>query len=266
VSLFFLYYNYCRPHQTLTKAASGTKTTPAMASGLTERVWTVKDIVALMDPRQLGLVRGSKPSPDAVVLPRLPPLHTLPVRECDPCAGHGLCPRHPRTIDIPGFLEHSRAYRVDAPIMVQFDRRATNEGIDGCVHGGESRTAGVGIMAQTATRQRDRTAIIEGMLPKARHIDLTHQFVEQPDLELVSRHVTERPPMYGARGDDDGVHLPDRLEQLADAVLVRRIHLEFPVGFACCDDLVSRGKLLGDKRSQSARSANQKDFHKLSNA
>jgi hypothetical protein len=50
VSLFFLYYNYCRPHQTLTKAASGTKTTPAMASGLTERVWTVKDIVALMDP------------------------------------------------------------------------------------------------------------------------------------------------------------------------------------------------------------------------
>jgi IS1 family transposase len=50
VSLFFLYYNYCRPHQTLTKAASGTKTTPAMASGLTDHVWTVKDIVALMDP------------------------------------------------------------------------------------------------------------------------------------------------------------------------------------------------------------------------
>jgi hypothetical protein len=28
VSLFFLYYNYCRPHQTLTKAARGVKTTP----------------------------------------------------------------------------------------------------------------------------------------------------------------------------------------------------------------------------------------------
>ena len=39
-----------RPHQTLTKAANGTKTTPAMASGLTDRVWTVRDIVALMDP------------------------------------------------------------------------------------------------------------------------------------------------------------------------------------------------------------------------
>ncbi len=53
VSLFFLYYNYCRPHQTLTKAAGGTKTTPAMASGLADKVWTVKDIVALMDPATL---------------------------------------------------------------------------------------------------------------------------------------------------------------------------------------------------------------------
>ncbi len=52
-SLFFLYYNYCRPHQTLTKAAQGVKTTPAMASGLTDKVWTVKDIVALMDPQRL---------------------------------------------------------------------------------------------------------------------------------------------------------------------------------------------------------------------
>src|SRR6185436_3150639 len=33
VSLFFLYYNYCRSHQTLTQQA-GTKTTPAMAAGL----------------------------------------------------------------------------------------------------------------------------------------------------------------------------------------------------------------------------------------
>jgi hypothetical protein len=55
VSLFFLYYNYCRPHQTLTKAASGVKTTPAMASGLTDHVWTVKDTVELMNPeRRLG--------------------------------------------------------------------------------------------------------------------------------------------------------------------------------------------------------------------
>lgn len=50
VSLFFLYYNYCRSHQTLTQQANGTKTTPAMAAGLTDRVWTVDDIVSLMDP------------------------------------------------------------------------------------------------------------------------------------------------------------------------------------------------------------------------
>ncbi len=50
VSLFLLHYNCCRPHQTLTKAARGVKTTPATASGLTDRLWTVKDILALMDP------------------------------------------------------------------------------------------------------------------------------------------------------------------------------------------------------------------------
>jgi hypothetical protein len=49
VSLFFLYYNYCRPHQSLTREA-GVKTTPAMAAGLTDRVWTVDGIVAMMDP------------------------------------------------------------------------------------------------------------------------------------------------------------------------------------------------------------------------
>jgi hypothetical protein len=52
VSLFFLYYNYCRPHQSLTEAAGGVKTTPAMAAGLASRVWKVEDIVAMMDPAE----------------------------------------------------------------------------------------------------------------------------------------------------------------------------------------------------------------------
>ena len=50
VSLHFMFYNFCRPHLTLTKAAKGTKTTPAMACGLTDHVWTVETILEKMDP------------------------------------------------------------------------------------------------------------------------------------------------------------------------------------------------------------------------
>jgi IS1 family transposase len=53
VSLNFMHYNYCRPHQTLTKAANGIKTTPAMASGLTDHVWTVEEILDLLRPDYL---------------------------------------------------------------------------------------------------------------------------------------------------------------------------------------------------------------------
>lgn len=48
VSLYFLYYNFCRSHATLTKAAKGIHTTPAMASGLTDHVWTVEEVLGLM--------------------------------------------------------------------------------------------------------------------------------------------------------------------------------------------------------------------------
>lgn len=49
VSLHFIYYNFARPHQTLTKANGGRKTTPAMAAGKANRVWTLTDIVGLLD-------------------------------------------------------------------------------------------------------------------------------------------------------------------------------------------------------------------------
>jgi IS1 family transposase len=49
VSHRFLYYNFARPHQTLTKANGGRKTTPAMAAGKSNRVWTLEDIVGLLD-------------------------------------------------------------------------------------------------------------------------------------------------------------------------------------------------------------------------
>lgn len=53
VSLHFFYYNFCRSHATLTKAAGGIKTTPAMAAGLTNHVWKVEHMLDLMDPTRL---------------------------------------------------------------------------------------------------------------------------------------------------------------------------------------------------------------------
>lgn len=53
VSLHFFFYNYCRAHTTLTKAAKGIKTTPAMAAGITDHVWSVEDLLALMSPKIL---------------------------------------------------------------------------------------------------------------------------------------------------------------------------------------------------------------------
>lgn len=43
LSLYFMYYNFCRTHKTLKGL------TPAMSAGLTDRVWTVGDIVDLID-------------------------------------------------------------------------------------------------------------------------------------------------------------------------------------------------------------------------
>jgi len=42
ISLYFTFYNWTRIHTTL-------RVTPAMAAGLTDRVWSVEEIVAMMD-------------------------------------------------------------------------------------------------------------------------------------------------------------------------------------------------------------------------
>jgi len=42
VALHFAYYNFCRVHQTL-------RVTPAMQAGLTDRVWSLEDVVGLLD-------------------------------------------------------------------------------------------------------------------------------------------------------------------------------------------------------------------------
>ena len=51
VALYFMYYNFCRVHTTLTKEhPMRYPTTPAMAAGVTDHVWKVEEILALMDP------------------------------------------------------------------------------------------------------------------------------------------------------------------------------------------------------------------------
>ena len=49
VSLHFIHYNFARPHQTLTKANGGIKTTPAMAAGKADHVWSLVEIAELLD-------------------------------------------------------------------------------------------------------------------------------------------------------------------------------------------------------------------------
>lgn len=54
VSLYFMYYNFCRPHQTLTQEhPRHYPTTPAMAAGITDHVWKVEDILGAMDPARI---------------------------------------------------------------------------------------------------------------------------------------------------------------------------------------------------------------------
>lgn len=44
LSLYFVFYNFTRIHKTL-------RTSPAMAAGLTDRQWSMEDVVALIDAR-----------------------------------------------------------------------------------------------------------------------------------------------------------------------------------------------------------------------
>jgi hypothetical protein len=44
ISLHMMYYNFGRAHQTL-------KTTPAVAAGIANHVWTVEEIVKLIDSK-----------------------------------------------------------------------------------------------------------------------------------------------------------------------------------------------------------------------
>jgi IS1 family transposase len=49
MALYFMYYNFCRKHETLTKERNGIHTTPAMAAGVSNHVWKLDEVVALLD-------------------------------------------------------------------------------------------------------------------------------------------------------------------------------------------------------------------------
>jgi len=48
VALHFMYYNFARPHQSLTPKGS-LGITPAMAAGVSDHIWTIEEIVGLAD-------------------------------------------------------------------------------------------------------------------------------------------------------------------------------------------------------------------------
>ena len=49
LALHYMYYNFCRKHQTLTKARGGLHTTPAMAAGVASHPWTLEEVVGLLE-------------------------------------------------------------------------------------------------------------------------------------------------------------------------------------------------------------------------
>jgi hypothetical protein len=54
VSLHFAYYNLCRVHSSLNKQ------TPAMAAGITDHVWTLNELIGLLEAAEATPIkRGS---------------------------------------------------------------------------------------------------------------------------------------------------------------------------------------------------------------
>ena len=49
LGLYFAHFNYCRKHESLYVKGEGART-PAMASGLTDHVWTVAELLAMIGP------------------------------------------------------------------------------------------------------------------------------------------------------------------------------------------------------------------------
>jgi hypothetical protein len=61
VALWFMYYNFCRVHQTL-------RVTPAMESGISDHVWSIEELCALLPKPLLPKPMSSATSIDAALI------------------------------------------------------------------------------------------------------------------------------------------------------------------------------------------------------
>jgi hypothetical protein len=52
VAFYFMHYNFCKIHQTL-------RVTPAMEAGITDHVWSLEELVALLDAKQSHEVKAN---------------------------------------------------------------------------------------------------------------------------------------------------------------------------------------------------------------
>ena len=50
VALHYMHYNFCRIHKSL-------RVTPAMAAGITDRVWTMDDVAALLAAQEAAITK-----------------------------------------------------------------------------------------------------------------------------------------------------------------------------------------------------------------
>ena len=81
LALFMMYYNFIRPHMTLTERAGGTPTTPAMAAGIADRPYSFREFLRTSDeltkpgprkpygPRRTITRRKAKPKTEGLIRP-----------------------------------------------------------------------------------------------------------------------------------------------------------------------------------------------------
>jgi IS1 family transposase len=58
VALYFMHYNFCRPHRSL-RTKTDNRVTPAMAAGIAKRPWTIQDLLDLLPETKH---RGGRPA------------------------------------------------------------------------------------------------------------------------------------------------------------------------------------------------------------